>query len=657
MGGVYLADEPSLGRQVALKILKPGLAQDTNYVRRFQQEAQAVARLTHPNIVAVYFIGRVGKTVFFSMEYVEGETLADRLKRDSKLPVDEALAFARQVAEGLACAHDADIIHRDIKPANLFVTTRDIVKIGDFGLAKKQDNDLSLTQTGNVVGSPYYMSPEQSTSRDIDHRSDIYSLGATLYHLVSGKPPYDADSPVEVLIRHVQDEVVPIESLPSPTRERFHSLVAKMMAKSVDERFQSGREVAMAIDELSSSLASTVSGIAPDGDLVLVDDERPMSTAVIPAGSVSPLEPAKEDEPEASGVVEDTGSESPWPDVDFTSPSSSSEVRYVERESSSGRWWMILALVMMVILGVIVVDAIKGPHAPTNSTSTPTPKPAKKKNASSGKTEKAKVPEKGATKEGQRGSGKGSGRRGAYFGNQQGVSQETKEAARGILEEAVSPPLLAYDFPTARANIIMLMGATEDPFLQKNLPNTLKLLDALVVLQSNLMISINAGRNTSAEGVEIEPGRRIVPRQATIVGLIYTTPGSKNQETVSWSALTPQAYFDIARDVLANTSETDGALLAFAWIYGLNEEVLPIAKTLMGHLGIEWTGADEDIKPGGVLFRTLFPDRVREGGGPGTGPGAGSGFRPGGRSGMGAGPQGRQPGMRSSGGPRLAPPR
>jgi formylglycine-generating enzyme required for sulfatase activity/tRNA A-37 threonylcarbamoyl transferase component Bud32 len=254
MGAVFKARQPVLDRIVALKVIAPQVAQDAAYIARFQHEAKAAARLNHPNVVAVYSAGEDQGVHFLVEEFVEGESLHDRLTREGRMDPQEALAICVFVAEGLKHAWDeAHIIHRDIKPANILLSAKGSVKVGDLGLAKSVGPEASaaLTQSGTTVGTPFYMSPEQAQAeKELDFRADIYSLGCTLFHMLSGRKPYEngADqSPMSVIIKQATApppmilQVLP--GCPGPVV----TLLAKMLAKQPGARHAS-------YDELISDL-------------------------------------------------------------------------------------------------------------------------------------------------------------------------------------------------------------------------------------------------------------------------------------------------------------------------------------------------------------------------------------------------------------------
>jgi uncharacterized RDD family membrane protein YckC len=237
MGSVYLGHDTSLNRPVALKVLAPEIAHDPEMIRRFVLEAQSQARLVHPNVVQMYFVGQEQGINFFAMEYVEGPALDGVQEQRGRVPWPEVLEFALAAARGLSAARQAGFIHRDVKPSNMLLDGKGGVKIFDFGLVKNMDGDSSLTREGTVVGSPYYMAPEQGRSEAVDHRSDIYSLGCTVYHLLCGLPPFDAPSPVGVISKHVTDRAAPIRTVVAEVPEPLAAVVEKMMAKAPGDRF------------------------------------------------------------------------------------------------------------------------------------------------------------------------------------------------------------------------------------------------------------------------------------------------------------------------------------------------------------------------------------------------------------------------------------
>ena len=246
MGEVFLAEDQKLGRKVAIKFLPAEIAGDERAKQRLMREAQTAATLDHPNICAIYEVGEEGSHSFIVLQYIEGETLAGRLKRG--LPDSaEALGIATQIAEALAEAHSRGIIHRDIKPENIMLTTRKQVKVLDFGLAKmlsgpgtlEMDTATMLSMPGMVIGTVPYMSPEQVRGEELDGRSDIFSFGSVIYEMLSGRRPFEAKSPAEVISAILTAEPAPI------SRPNFvqiggseDRLVRKCLAKDKSKRYQ-----------------------------------------------------------------------------------------------------------------------------------------------------------------------------------------------------------------------------------------------------------------------------------------------------------------------------------------------------------------------------------------------------------------------------------
>lgn len=239
MGVVYKARDTSLNRLVAVKVLSPELGRNQQFTARFRREAQSCAQLTHPNITVIHSISKKDEPFqYFVMELVDGENLADRVRLRGPLAAGEVLRCARQTAHGLKAAAAQGIIHRDIKPSNLMLGRDGQVKITDFGLAKARAEvgagTLALTSTGVVMGTPLFMSPEQGKGGTVDQRSDIYSLGATLFFLLYGCPPFEADSPIAIILKHINDPVTfpPQPEVPEPVK----SLLRRMLAKDLERR-------------------------------------------------------------------------------------------------------------------------------------------------------------------------------------------------------------------------------------------------------------------------------------------------------------------------------------------------------------------------------------------------------------------------------------
>lgn len=244
MGEVYLARQVSLNRPVALKVLRNDVMAKPGYVDRFLAEALAVAKLNHPSIVHVYAMDQVDGFHFIAMEYVEGTNLREYVRKRGALDLQQALAIMKQTGQAIGAAGEAGLVHRDVKPENILIARRGRVKVADFGLCRQMNDDaLHLTQVGTTMGTPAYMSPEQAQGYPLDHRSDLYSLGATFYYMLAGVPPFRADSPVALALKQVRE---------IPSSLLFHRpdlpleidrLVMKLMAKNPADRYQSAAEM------------------------------------------------------------------------------------------------------------------------------------------------------------------------------------------------------------------------------------------------------------------------------------------------------------------------------------------------------------------------------------------------------------------------------
>jgi serine/threonine-protein kinase len=243
MGIVYKAHEEALNRFVAIKVLNEHVATDAGFVERFLREAQSAARLNHPNIVQIYTVNEENGRHYFVMEYVAGRSLGQVLSSSEPIGATKVAKIGLQTASGLQAAHELGVIHRDIKPANLLIDDRGLVKIADFGLALLEEAASRLTATGMFMGTPGYLSPEQCLDQEIDHRTDIYSLGVTLFEALTGKVPFSADSPLALLRLIVEEEAPDIADLNPEADEKMRSIVSRMMFKDRDQRYASCGEV------------------------------------------------------------------------------------------------------------------------------------------------------------------------------------------------------------------------------------------------------------------------------------------------------------------------------------------------------------------------------------------------------------------------------
>ena len=248
MGVVYKAYEPALERYVAIKELSSSLSHDPDLVQRFIREARAMAALNDPHIIQIHFIGQDDEQPYFAMEFVDGESLSSLLEREGSLKTTDALKICQQAARGLACAHAQGVIHRDIKPSNLMLNKRDQLKIADFGIAFTQkDFSKKLTATGDVVGTPGYLSPEVCLGNPVDARSDLFALGIVLYEMLSGQIPFNDPSPLKLMLSVVESEVPDIRKLNQDIDQETVGILNKLLAKNPDDRYQSAEALSAAI--------------------------------------------------------------------------------------------------------------------------------------------------------------------------------------------------------------------------------------------------------------------------------------------------------------------------------------------------------------------------------------------------------------------------
>ncbi|MET0467335.1 MAG: Stk1 family PASTA domain-containing Ser/Thr kinase [Aeromicrobium sp.] len=317
MADVRAGHDMRLGRPVAIKLLRADLAADETFQERFRREAQSAASLNHPSIVAVYDTGEAtdptGATVpYIVMELVEGRTLRDVLRDGRKILPERALSITADILAALDYSHRAGIIHRDIKPANVMLTPEGKVKVMDFGIARAiADTSSAMTQTAAVIGTAQYLSPEQARGETVDARSDIYSTGCVLYELLTGRPPFVGDSPVSVAYQHVREEARPPSQLNPDVSLEVDHVVAKALAKRVDDRYSSAGDMRKDIEHV-------LAGGSVDAP----------TQAVTAVGAATQVTPAV-----AAPVLPPTGDED-------------------EKKKGAGKWWA-LALVLLAIAAAV----------------------------------------------------------------------------------------------------------------------------------------------------------------------------------------------------------------------------------------------------------------------------------------------------------------
>lgn len=248
MAVVYKAKDRLLNRFVAIKILKPEFTKDMKVIESFRRESQAAASLSHPNIVNVYDVGKEGNIYYIVMELIEGNVLSDIIREEGALEPRRAVAIAKQVASALSVAHKNQIIHRDVKPHNILITKEGVAKITDFGIAKAMSSStMTANQTGTIMGSVHYFSPEQARGGYVDEKSDIYSLGIVMYEMLTGKVPFDAENPVAVAVMHMNEEITPPSQVNPSISPDVESIVMKATAKYQVNRYKTADEMITAL--------------------------------------------------------------------------------------------------------------------------------------------------------------------------------------------------------------------------------------------------------------------------------------------------------------------------------------------------------------------------------------------------------------------------
>ncbi|WP_251440499.1 Stk1 family PASTA domain-containing Ser/Thr kinase [Veillonella intestinalis] len=259
MADVFKGEDLLLGRPVAIKVLHQNFAGDDDFVARFKREAQAAGKLSHPNIVSMYDVGFDQGYHYIVMEYIEGETLKEYITRHERLPIDNAVKFTIAIAEGLEHAHAMGIVHCDIKPHNVLITKQGRIKVTDFGIARAMNAGTTMMYTNSIMGSAHYLSPEQASGKPVNGSTDIYSLGAVLYEMLTGRVPYEGETPISVALKHVREKLI------SPTRYNpsiptlLESAVIKSLAKRPEDRFNNISEMISAL-RMSQGFVSSNSG-------------------------------------------------------------------------------------------------------------------------------------------------------------------------------------------------------------------------------------------------------------------------------------------------------------------------------------------------------------------------------------------------------------
>jgi serine/threonine-protein kinase len=309
MADVYLAEDQELGRRVAIKILDGRHANDAQFIERFRREAKNAAALNHSNIVSIYDRGNAEDTYYIAMEYLDGRTLKELIVGHGAAPVRVAIEYARQILSALRFAHRHGIVHRDIKPHNVLVDGDGRVKVTDFGIARAGASQM--TETGSIVGTAQYLSPEQAKGGEVDQRSDLYSLGVVLYELLTGKTPFEGDTPVEIAMKHLSNTPKPPSELRKDIPPELDMVVLRALAKDPDARYQSADEMEGDLDRVARGLPVAAATVDTATQVMRRPPAAPVESTA--ATMIAPVPGAARDVPPP--IVEEeehVGHERPW---------------------------------------------------------------------------------------------------------------------------------------------------------------------------------------------------------------------------------------------------------------------------------------------------------------------------------------------------------
>ncbi|RME04610.1 MAG: serine/threonine protein kinase [Planctomycetota bacterium] len=344
MGVIYKARHLKLQRIVALKVLLPEFANDEEFIKRFFREARAAITLHHPNIIQGYHVDKSNGFYYFAMEFIEGGTVKERLEKLGVLTEEEATNIVIQICQALEHAQEHGIVHRDIKPDNIMIAKDGTAKLCDLGIAKEINQEGSLTQTGIALGTPYYISPEQAMGeKKIDIRSDIYSLGATFYHMITGKVPYDGDTSAVIMTKHISEEPPDPRHVNPTISDNVAEVILKMMAKEREYRYQTPTEVIEDLKQDSSKDTprfSSVSSVLIQDGIKIPKPKRPLSKTF--SGSQRPRKTTSKNLPRKKTLS-------------TRAPASSK--RFASQPSYN--WMIALAVAMGIILVVLIVLVLK----------------------------------------------------------------------------------------------------------------------------------------------------------------------------------------------------------------------------------------------------------------------------------------------------------
>lgn len=363
MGAVYLAENPNIEQKIAIKLLHGHAAQNEELVKRFNREARVICKLTHPNIIRVFVFGQTpSQTIFLAMEYVQGKTLRDFIEEAGHIDELRAIAIMRQCLHALTEAHELGIVHRDLKPDNIMLTqfrkVDEFVKILDFGIAKVKEQpgaqNQKLTQAGVVYGTPEYLSPEQAQAKELDGRSDVYSMGIILYEMVTGVVPFHSSTAVAILAAHVYDEPqMPTVVARHSLNPKLDKIIAKALAKKPEDRYQTAMEFLSALEDLESELTAgeaTKTTVLDASQLSLVlEVSRAAQARRENAGAAPPTPPAP------AQALQQNLAPSPAPATPVAAPVNNSQVAILYTVIAG-----LVVLLIMVFAALLYVNSKRG---------------------------------------------------------------------------------------------------------------------------------------------------------------------------------------------------------------------------------------------------------------------------------------------------------
>ncbi len=369
MADVFLARDQLLDRPVAVKVLFPQFASEPTFVERFRREAQAAANLNHPSIVAVYDWGEHDNTYFIVMEYVEGRSLADLIAAEGTLHHDRAAEICTDVAAALGFAHRNGTVHRDVKPGNILITPSGQVKVTDFGIARAFGGGDELTQTGSVMGTATYFSPEQAQGKSVDPRSDLYSLGVVLFEMITGTPPFLGESPVAIAYKHVQEAPPRPTSINPAVPKTLEAVIARLLAKSPNQRYASAEDLRADLRRFleGAPLAGTAAAPISNNGEGPAGAGAPAAAAGAAAGAAAAGAAAAAPATQANRAVIDTTRAMPAAvAVDHEAPPE----EYYEPPKRNGVFLALLAVLLLTLAGLIfyIADVFGDPSGDTETT-------------------------------------------------------------------------------------------------------------------------------------------------------------------------------------------------------------------------------------------------------------------------------------------------